>query len=51
MERWSIGVMGVMESNGMMEIPLNPPFSKGELAQRQKFPLFEKEGSGEICTR
>ena len=30
------------------KIPLNPPFSKGEMTQRGLIPLFEKEGPGEI---
>ena len=30
------------------KIALNPPFSKGEFTHRGAFPLFEKEGSGEI---
>jgi hypothetical protein len=33
------------------KIPLNPPFSKGEFAQRGAFPLFEKEGQGEILDK
>ena len=30
------------------KISLNPPFKKGEFTQRGAFPLFEKEGQGEI---
>ena len=30
------------------KIPLNPPFSKGEAPRLGSFPLFEKEGLGEI---
>jgi hypothetical protein len=40
------------------EIPLYPPFSKGEetqcvsgFASAEQIPLFEKEGLGEICVR
>jgi len=33
------------ESCTVFEIPLNPPFSKGEIS----LPLFGKEGIGEIC--
>ena len=28
--------------------PMRPPFSKGDIEQPAKFPLFEKEGLGEI---
>jgi hypothetical protein len=30
------------------KISLHPPFSKGEFGQEANFPLFEKEGLGEI---
>ena len=37
----------------MKKIPLNPPFSKGEVSQilfdLGPIPLFDKEGLGEIC--
>jgi hypothetical protein len=49
MGKWSVGIM---------QIPLNPPLTKGEELQLvskfvpgRRVPLFEKEGLGEICTR
>ena len=30
------------------KIPLNPPLSKGDVSRAGRFPLFEKEGLGEI---
>jgi hypothetical protein len=33
------------------KIPLNPPFSKGEINHDNYFPLFEKEGPGEILDK
>jgi hypothetical protein len=35
----------------LKKIPLSPPFSKGELAHREDFPLFEKEGPGKILDK
>jgi len=32
----------------LSEIPLNPLFQKGGRCRTTKFPLFEKEGPGEI---
>jgi hypothetical protein len=29
--------------------PLIPLLPKGDFGRREKFPLFEKEGQGEIC--
>jgi len=33
------------------EIPLDPPFPKGEVFRQGPVPLFEKEGLGEILNR
>ena len=35
-------------SDHTLKIPLNPPLVKGEFRQGGLFPLFEKEGLGEI---
>lgn len=34
---------------GDKKIPLDSPFSKGDVLPEQFLPLFEKEGLGEIC--
>jgi hypothetical protein len=33
------------------EIPLNPPLFKGGICPTREFPLFEKEGLGEILDK
>ena len=33
------------------QIPLYPPFSKGEFTEEGRFLLFEKEGQGEILDK
>jgi len=46
-----IEVFVSMHSPCAKKIPLNPPFSKGEMTQRGPIPLFEKEGPGEILDK
>jgi hypothetical protein len=41
----------VIDDNEPNEIPLNPPFTKGEFMQKGAFPLFEKEGSGALLSK
>jgi hypothetical protein len=40
-----------LTTSAIKKIPLNPPLSKGEIAQQEEFPSLKKRGQGRFWTR